>query len=244
MIEKDVMVAMPDGVRLACNVYRPDKTGRFPVILGMTPYGKVDTPGTAPTALSLQTHIQTMSTGSTRAGSASATKRYPCLPPSNTRTLPSGSQRDAVIIADQRGGFKSEGKRPTAFEGGDDLFHLVEWSASQTWSNGNVGMVGVSALAMNQYYVASRQPPSPHLKAIIPWEGMSDEYRGRIVLGRNPGNELHERVLKASIQALPPKKHPDEAAKFWPRASTLWRTNLCCRRTPTSRSSQFPPDLR
>lgn len=91
VIEKDVMVAMPDGVRLACNVYRPDKTGRFPVILGMTPYGKDKTPpSTAPTALSLRTHIQTMSTGFRRAGSVSATRRYPCLPPSNTRTLSSG----------------------------------------------------------------------------------------------------------------------------------------------------------
>ena len=32
-IEKDVMVTLPDGVRLACNVARPDKPGRFPVIL-------------------------------------------------------------------------------------------------------------------------------------------------------------------------------------------------------------------
>ncbi len=81
------------------------------------------------------------------------------------------------MIVDQRGGFKSEGKPPTPAQGGDDLFALIEWAASREWSNGNVGMVGVSALAMNQYDVASRQPPPPHLKAIIPWEGTSDMYR-------------------------------------------------------------------
>src|ERR1019366_5128734 len=44
LIEKDVMVTMRDGVRLASNVYRPDKPGKFPVILAMTPYGKDQTP--------------------------------------------------------------------------------------------------------------------------------------------------------------------------------------------------------
>lgn len=44
LIEKDIMVSMPDGVKLACNVYRPDKPGKFPVILSLTPYGKDQTP--------------------------------------------------------------------------------------------------------------------------------------------------------------------------------------------------------
>ena len=217
VIEKDVMVAMPDGVRLACNVYRPDKTGRFPVILGMTPYGKDKTPPVyspdgsfAPD--SYPNYVDRLHTGGIGLGhqKISVLTAFEYADPAFW--VPNGY---AVIIADQRGGFKSEGKRPTAFEGGDDLFHLVEWSASQTWSNGNVGMVGVSALAMNQYYVASRQPPSPHLKAIIPWEGMSDEYRDASFWGGIPETNFTKRVLKASIQALPPEKHPDEAAKFW-----------------------------
>src|SRR3989338_568954 len=43
-IEKDVLVTMRDGVRLASNVFRPDKPGKFPLILAMTPYGKDQTP--------------------------------------------------------------------------------------------------------------------------------------------------------------------------------------------------------
>ena len=43
-IEKDVLVSLRDGVRLASNVFRPDKPGKFPVILAMTPYGKDQTP--------------------------------------------------------------------------------------------------------------------------------------------------------------------------------------------------------
>ncbi len=36
-------------------------------------------------------------------------------------------------------------------------------------------MVGVSYLAINQYRTASMNPP--HLKAICPWEGVSDLYK-------------------------------------------------------------------
>src|SRR5262249_24294826 len=38
--EKNVLVAMRDGVRLAADVYRPDREGKFPVLLSRTPYNK------------------------------------------------------------------------------------------------------------------------------------------------------------------------------------------------------------
>lgn len=39
-IEKNVLVPMRDGVRLAADVYRPDAAGKFPVLLCRTPYNK------------------------------------------------------------------------------------------------------------------------------------------------------------------------------------------------------------
>jgi predicted acyl esterase len=39
-VEKNVLVRMRDGVRIACDVYYPDAQGRFPAILSMGPYGK------------------------------------------------------------------------------------------------------------------------------------------------------------------------------------------------------------
>jgi predicted acyl esterase len=51
VIEKDIMVAMPDGIKLACNVFRPEKPGKFPVIMVVTPYGKTRLhPLSSPTA--------------------------------------------------------------------------------------------------------------------------------------------------------------------------------------------------
>ena len=40
VIERNVMVLMRDAVRLATDIYRPDKPGRFPVLLQRLPYGK------------------------------------------------------------------------------------------------------------------------------------------------------------------------------------------------------------
>ena len=48
VVERDVMVAMRDGVRLATDIYRPARNGsavaeKLPVILERTPYGKLQT---------------------------------------------------------------------------------------------------------------------------------------------------------------------------------------------------------
>jgi len=57
------------------------------------------------------------------------------------------------------------------------FFEVVEWAASQSWSSGKVGLLGVSYFAGSQWRVAARQPKG--LSAIVPWEGMSDYYRDR-----------------------------------------------------------------
>ena len=40
IFEKNVMMPMRDGTRLAANIYKPNSDGAFPVILTRTPYGK------------------------------------------------------------------------------------------------------------------------------------------------------------------------------------------------------------
>ena len=47
--------------------------------------------------------------------------------------------------------------------------------ASQPWSNGKVGLNGISYYGINQWHVASLQPP--HLAAMCIWEGAADWYR-------------------------------------------------------------------
>jgi uncharacterized protein len=56
-----------------------------------------------------------------------------------------------------------------------DLYLCIEWAGTQPWSNGKVGLCGISYPASNQWRVAALQPP--HLAAITPWEGAADAYR-------------------------------------------------------------------
>ncbi len=82
----------------------------------------------------------------------------------------------AVIRVDSRGAGRSPGymdymsNRETR-----DYYNCIEWAGTQSWSNGKIGLSGISYYAMNQWQVASLQPP--HLAAICPWEGASDWYR-------------------------------------------------------------------
>jgi uncharacterized protein len=56
-----------------------------------------------------------------------------------------------------------------------DLYQCIEWAGTQPWSNGKVGINGISYYAMNQWQVAALKPP--HLAALCIWEGASDYYR-------------------------------------------------------------------
>src|SRR5262245_9439506 len=68
-----------------------------------------------------------------------------------------------------------ESKKAMAPEEAQDFYDLVEWAGTQPWSNGKVGLSGVSYLAQLQWRVAELNPP--HLAAINPWEGWTDSYR-------------------------------------------------------------------
>jgi predicted acyl esterase len=56
-----------------------------------------------------------------------------------------------------------------------DFYECIEWAAAQPWSTGKVGLNGISYLAINQWHVASLQPPS--LAAMCVWEGAAEWYR-------------------------------------------------------------------
>ena len=56
-----------------------------------------------------------------------------------------------------------------------DFYDCIEWAGVQPWSNGKVGLNGISYYAINQWHVASLQPP--HLAAMCIWEGAADLYR-------------------------------------------------------------------
>ncbi|MGQ9652505.1 MAG: CocE/NonD family hydrolase [Thermodesulfobacteriota bacterium] len=83
------------------------------------------------------------------------------------RARPCGQSRGGEIPAGRLDPFSPRETR--------DLYEAVEWAGKQPWSNGKVGMSGISYYSINQWLVASRQ--LPHLAAIAPWEDAADMYR-------------------------------------------------------------------
>ena len=82
----------------------------------------------------------------------------------------------AVVRVDSRGAGWSPGLMdPSSPQEVEDLYDCIDWAGTQEWSNGKVGMLGISYYASNQWRVAGMYPP--HLAAIIPWEGQNDRYR-------------------------------------------------------------------
>jgi len=75
----------------------------------------------------------------------------------------------SVVVVYVRGRFGSQGEynlsSPQHVEGAD-CYDTVEWIANQPWCDGNIGMVGESALGTVQWRTARENPP--HLKAIAP----------------------------------------------------------------------------
>jgi len=142
----DVAVPMRDGVMLLADVHRPADSGRYPVLVAASPYPR---------------QIQNLGApaGFIEAGASDF-------------FVPRGYVH---LIANCRGTSGSGGTFGF-FDGQErrDMYDLVEWAAQQAWSNGNVGMIGISYFAGTQMEAAVEQPP--HLKAIMPIAGTFDLY--------------------------------------------------------------------
>src|SRR2546425_647660 len=70
------------------------------------------------------------------------------------------------VVQDTRGRGDSEGQFDFFFPEGPDGYDTIEWLAAQPWSNGKVGMMGVSYLGTVQWLAAREHPP--HLVCIAP----------------------------------------------------------------------------
>jgi len=71
-----------------------------------------------------------------------------------------------IVIVDWRGSFGSSGAAIAQPNRGEDGYDVVEWIATQSWSDGKVGTWGPSALGRVQYLTAKENPP--HLYCIVP----------------------------------------------------------------------------
>jgi predicted acyl esterase len=167
--ELDVAFTVRDGTKLRMNVFRPDREGRFPVLLCAHPYGKDVLPRRVPFGYLPLTRYRFLRQPDPVTFSALTTWEAP----DPSHWVPRGY---AVVNLDLRGFGRSEGIG-TLFSDQEaaDYAEIIEWAAAQAWSTGRVGLNGVSYLAISQWKVAALRPKS--LAAICPWEGFTDVYR-------------------------------------------------------------------
>ncbi len=177
LIEKGLSIEMKDGVKLSANVFRPKEEGNYPVVLSFTAYDKDKGPEAYPPPLNAS-YLPDFNLGTFQ---VSPWTMWEAPDPAFWVT-----QGYAVVQVDTRGYFKSEGDASLFDEQNVRDFHeTITWAGTQPWSNGNVGLNGVSYLAIAQWVAASQNPPS-HLKAIIPWEGNTDSFREVLYHGGIP----------------------------------------------------------
>lgn len=89
----------------------------------------------------------------------------------------------ANLLVDFRGLGNSDGIVWDAMDPREasDGAEMVEWTARQSWCDGNVGMWGMSYGGITSFKTAAAQPP--HLKAIVPIMGSLDIYHDFIYPG-------------------------------------------------------------
>lgn len=131
IIDRKVMVAMRDGVRLATDVYRPkNSTGRVGTIWVRTPYN--------------------FNFWDVRNGV-----------PADMNTILTAIKRGyAYVLQNERGHFFSEGNYDILGAPRTDGDDALTWISSQPWSNGKVGTTGCSSTAEYQMGIAALGNPA------------------------------------------------------------------------------------
>jgi len=167
-IDWDVPIVMDDGLVLRADVFRPIEEGRYPIILSYGPYAKgLHFEDGYPSAWQrmVEQHPDVA------AGSSNKHQSWEVVDPE--KWVPDGY---VCVRVDSRGAGRSPGIIDHFSPRENRDFYLcIEWAGVQSWSNGKVGLNGISYYGINQWHVASMQPP--HLAAMCIWEGAADWYR-------------------------------------------------------------------
>ncbi|MBO0731364.1 MAG: CocE/NonD family hydrolase, partial [Acidimicrobiaceae bacterium] len=152
----DVKVPLRDDSYLLADVYRPVAEGRYPAIVRMSPYGRAFGNGSVSNEedrLAAEEREHAWFEGD-RAG----------LPPlvRYAENAVSASAADWVprgyvlVRVDCRGVGLTPGElAPFSEQEALDYYDAIQWTASQPWCDGGVGLLGASYAATNQWTVAA-----------------------------------------------------------------------------------------
>ncbi|WP_433659859.1 CocE/NonD family hydrolase [Nocardia sp. CA-128927] len=224
-IEWDVPITMSDGTVLKGNVYHPaDAAGQpisapTPTIVNMTPYTKlgsmiadsmISVPWLSDAVLQVARDIDLSGTpfsgitDLTRALGGGLLRNFTV----DRQLIKSGYTQ---VVVDVRGtGFSQGDWDLLRYREQQDTVEVIDWTARQPWSTGNIGMNGVSYSGLNQLQVAAKNPPA--LKAIFP-----------VVPSRNPFRDLVAPGGAIGVTFMPAWLLAVNGAKLMPDLASLAR---------------------
>lgn len=134
VVDRDVMIAMRDGVRLACDIYRPAPAPALPALLERTPYHKRGT-----------NHADRTRAVAAPVSRAEIARRF-------------AEAGYVVVVQDCRGRYGSEGSFRKYLNEAEDGADTLAWIAAQPWCDGRVGTYGLSYGAHVQAAAACLAP--------------------------------------------------------------------------------------
>ncbi|MFB6551218.1 CocE/NonD family hydrolase [Streptomyces sp. NPDC056405] len=233
---RDVKIPTRNGSFVYADVYRPDHGGPVPVIMNCGVYGRAFVHHSICGEEDAEKH-ELME------------ERYFLGNPNgyeyeNHETVNTVTwiPRDyAVVRVDGPGAGKSPGTLGIwGIDEAEAFYDAIEWAGVQQWSNGNVGLWGMSYYAVNQHAVASLRPP--HLKAMIAIGTDADLYEEVVYTGGILNEEFFPMWFQKGIAPAicgevdakdflamakdNPFKDSDPALVFGPRSEVLMNPDL------------------
>jgi uncharacterized protein len=212
-IERDIMVAMRDRVRLATDVYRPIGAGPFPVLVERTPYDKA-TPSRSERTTAIAAPRSRAEVAAYFAGHGYA-----------------------VVYQDCRGRYRSEGRFTKYLSEAEDGYDTLAWLVRQPWCNGRVGTFGLSYAAHAQAALGCLDPPGLAAQ-FLDCGGFSNAYRSGI---RHGGAFDLKQATWAYRNALADAKEPAVREALAAQDIAAWFRRLPWRRgeSPVSAAPDY-----
>ncbi|CAH0033309.1 unnamed protein product [Clonostachys rhizophaga] len=212
LVEHDFAVKVRDGVTLYMDIYRPpssDQGTRVPAVVAWSPFGKK------------YNGIMKMAAFPYNMGvpeeTLSGLERFEG--PDPAEYVPRGY---AIVNVDARGAGDSEGSVVImGSQEAEDGYDVIEALAQLEWCTGSVGLAGNSHLGIIQWFIAALQPP--HLKAIAPWEALSDLYREQFARGGVFDCGMFDRITRQNIQGYNGIESHKEMYRRSPLQGAYWK---------------------
>ena len=233
---RDVRIPLRNGSFVYADVYRPDSAKPVPVVMNCGVYGRAFVHHSICSDEDAEHHELMEERYFFGNPDGYEYENHESI---NTASwIPRGY---ALVRVDSPGAGKSPGTLGIwGIDEAEAFYDAIEWAGEQPWSNGNVGLWGMSYYAVSQHAVASLRPP--HLKAMIAIGTDADLYEEVMYTGGIlneeffPGwfangivpaicGEVKAKDFLATARANP-FKDSDPAAIFGPRAEVLMSPDL------------------